>query len=97
MSQNRYFTKITSDYYVAKNKLQAEAKQVAIVMERQIIDEDYILTYFYIFDEKIKALNLKYKRCNPLVLEKRECVHNEVDIRIEISGVFYMKLYLIKE
>jgi len=97
MIQNRYFSKVTSDYWTAKNNLQKEAKQVAMSMERQIIAEADILTYFNIFDKKIRDLNDKYKRCNPLVLEKREGGHNEVDIRIEISGVFYMKLYLIKE
>lgn len=62
----RYFTRITADHWVAKNKLAEEAKQLALKMERLIIHEDTLQSYRDAFIQSVKELNDKYPRCKPL-------------------------------
>jgi hypothetical protein len=64
----RYFTRITADHWVAKNKLAEEAKQLALRMERLLLHEDTLQLYKDTFSQAVKDLNDKYHRCKPLVL-----------------------------
>jgi len=92
-----YFSRITSDHWAAKNKLEAAAKDLAREMDRHIIPADRANDFKNIFKQKVENLNTRFSRCKPLELEiwkPREDRSN--DICIQISGVFCMELISIK-
>lgn len=93
-----YFSCITADYWVAKNKLAAAAKKVARKMERQIIPGDQVEGYKSAFRKQIEDLNKTFSRCKPLKLEIwKEPSDRTGDIFIDISCVFTINLFKVKE
>jgi len=92
----RYFSKITADHWSAKNKLQAEAKEIARDMERRIIIESEKLDFTVEFFDRIDKLNQKYHRCKPLYLSSWDREDENGTIQYSISEVFSLSLYLAK-
>lgn len=93
-----YFSCITADHWTAKNKLEAAAKKVARRMERQIIPGDQVEGYKSAFKKQIEDLNNTFSRCKPLELNIwKEPMERTGDIFIDISSVFQISLFRVKE
>jgi hypothetical protein len=90
-----YFSRITSDYWVAKNKLAAAAKKVARDMDRRIIADEKLHQFKNEFKDRITELNAIHSRCKPLELEIWKPMGEQ--IAISISGVFQMELVPVKD
>lgn len=93
---NQYFSKITSDHWTAKNKLQAAAKEVARKMDGILINENKQIEFINQFKEEILRINNKFYKCKPMVLHNHPCHSNSKEHFIYINCVFEMKLYLVK-
>jgi len=93
----QYFSKITADHWVAKNRLEAAAHKVAREMERRIIPEDKIAEFKNEFRDKIKSINIANPRCKPLEFNILNAYDDRGDIDIYIPSVFNFSCYLVKE
>lgn len=95
----QYFTKVTSDYWIPKNKLCEEAQNIARDLERRLVPEDDYEEFITDFWNKIQNANIFYHRCKPLKLEwqKGEPYSSDGEIYCYISGVFHFSFYLVKE
>jgi hypothetical protein len=90
----QYFSKITANHWCAKNKLHAEANEVAQDMERRLVTADELSGFRQELYGKIEDLNKKYARCNPLKIETFK--HNDGDNSFYISGVFHLTMHFVK-
>ena len=95
----QYFSRITADHWTAKNRLDKAAKEVAMIMDRKIINQEDIEVFKTEFTYRIDIINKEFSRCKPLVLdiwlpEHRKGVN---DISFSISGVFDLMLFEAKE
>lgn len=96
---NQYFFKVTSDYWMAHNRLQEEAKTVARKMDRILVTEkqlqNFIVGNLYM---EIDKLNKKHCRCNPLKIEiATSYTHSDSEETYIIPNVFHLTRYLVKE
>lgn len=92
-----YFTKITADYWIPKNRLQEEAQKIARDMECRIVREDCLDEFKLEFKTRIENANLSFHRCNPVELKFHPDYLNDGSICCGIEGVFRFEFYLIKE
>ena len=90
-----YFSKVTQDHWVAKNRLEAEAKTIALYAERRLIPEEKLEAFKTEFQKRISRANLQSHRCKPLELDIRTFGIDNGDITIYIPGVFQMSLYKV--
>jgi hypothetical protein len=92
--EKSYFTKVTTDYWTAKNQLQKDAKKLMRSFERQIIKgsekEEFQKSMIVAFQD----LNKKHSRCKPLHLDFWT---PEKDPKAHISGVTELVFYQVKE
>lgn len=89
----RYFTRITADHWVAKNKLAEEAKQLALRMERLLLHEDTLQLYKDTFIQAVKDLNAKYPRCKPLDISIWEVPNRRLKYwSYSIPGIFSIEV-----
>ena len=93
----QYFSRITSDHWIAKNNLQKAAHKLAKEMDRRVLTESQVPAFKKEFKEKIDALNFEFKRCKPLSLSISSSYERNGDISVYCDGVFYMSLFLVKE
>ena len=95
---NQYFFKVTSDYWVAQNRLQEDAKKSAREIDRILVPEQmlegFVEAYIY---NAIKKLNLEHSRCKPLRVEKASSyTHSGSEESYIIPGVTHITRYLVK-
>lgn len=92
-----YCSKVTLDHWVAKNRLEAEAKKIALEAERRIIPGEKLSAFISEFNKRIDRANLTYHRCKALDVE--ENLHDydgSGDVSLVISGVTHLTLYKLK-
>lgn len=92
-----YFTKVTQDYWNAKNRLEEEAKKIARDMECRLIPETEFEKFKQNFIDRIEQANLTFKRCRPLELDFFPDYYETGQIFFRIEGVFVMELYEVEE
>lgn len=92
---NLYFTKVTQDYWTAKNKLELEAKALMRKFERIMIKKSEKEAFIHGLKKSFDQLNQKYPRCKPLVIDIWKPAKS-TEIEIYISGVSQMKMYEVK-
>lgn len=61
-----YFTLISNDYRVDKNKLETAAKEATREASHRLVSEKELPDFKKEFFQKINDLNTKYPRCKPL-------------------------------
>lgn len=97
----RYFAKITQDHWTLKNKVNKEARQVAMEIDNSLLNDDKALGEFLaIMSEKIHLVNENNPRCKALTLE----IHGEhigpvkpnKEVYLYVSGNFHMTIFPIK-
>lgn len=93
----QFFSRITSDHWVAKNNLEKAAHKLAKEMDRRILQHSEVDAFKKEFNDKVKALNEEYKRCKPLRFSIEKSYADNGDIAIWCYGVFNMSLFLAKE
>jgi len=91
-----YFTLISNDYRVDKNKLEAAAKKATRKASYRIISEKEILPFKKEFRDKIKKLNEKFPRCKPLEISSDRYHISNTKSYIWIEGVCCLDFYLAK-
>jgi hypothetical protein len=89
-----YFTKVTQDYWTAKNQLQKEAKKLMRSFERKIIKASEKAAFMKSMNEAFNDLNQKYSRCKPLHLD---IWTPSRDPHVHISGVTELVFYVVAE
>jgi hypothetical protein len=94
-----YFSRITADHWVAKNKLEAAAKKLAYEMDRQLVPENKIPVFKTDFQRKLSKLNEEHSRCKPLALDiwTPDDRNKFKDKAIYISSVVSMSLFEVNE
>lgn len=92
-----YFTKVTQDHWVPKNRLQEEAEKIARHMEGRVVREDNMDEFKLEFKTKIENANVYFHRCNPVELIFHPNYFNDGGICCGVDGVFRFEFYLIKE
>jgi hypothetical protein len=94
-----YFSKITADHWIAKNKLHEAALRVAKEMEWKLIPVGDMPKFEKEFKDKIDAINSQFSRCNPLVLDiyTDPIERRSKDICFNIYKVFSLSLYWAKD
>jgi hypothetical protein len=92
-----YFSKVTTDHWVAKNKLEAAAKDLAHELDRQLIPEDKIPTFRAMIRQRLVKLNEEYSRCKPLVIDiySPEDEARYLDFAVDVPYVFRMSLFAV--
>lgn len=93
---NVYFTKVTADYWTAKNKLQQEVKEFARACERMILKPDAVKDWMAYLKSGVSKLNQQHKRCKPLRVETDKD-RQTGDIKVFIYGVSHLSVYAGKE
>lgn len=95
-----YFSRITAIHWTAKNNAQKQAKELAMEMDRHMVEEQVVKNWLQIFELKIYQINLDNPRCKPLKLdvwEKTSYGHfMQKDISLCVSDVFQMELFEVK-
>lgn len=92
--EQRYFTKVTQDYWSAKNELQKEAKKLMRSFERKIINANEKGAYVKSMIDAFDGLNRKHSRCKPLRLDFWT---PDKDPKVHISGVTELVFYKVAE
>lgn len=92
-----YFSRITADHWVAKNKLEAAAKSLAYEMDRQLIPADKVPAFKAMIRQRLIKLNEEYSRCKPLVIDiwTPEDDMKYPDIAVLVPYVFHMSLFVV--
>lgn len=93
----KYFSKITANHWIAKNRLEEAAHKVARDMERRIISGDKVTEFKKEFRDKIDTINSANPRCKPLELDIHSAYDDRGDIDIYIPSVFNFSLFLVKD
>lgn len=94
----KYFSKVTADYWTAKNNAEKEAKIMARNLERRIINGSAEKQKFIDnIKEQVEKINQDNKRCKPLHLSIWTQPINREDCIIDIPGVFTMELFYVVE
>lgn len=68
----KYFVKVTSDYWTAKNKAEEKIQKFFRECERRIYDEDQVGDFLAEIIENISKINNNYNRCKDVKLEITE-------------------------
>lgn len=92
-----YFSRVTADHWVAKNKLEAAAKSLAYELDRQLIPADKIPAFKAEIRQRLGKINEEHSRCKPLVLDmwtpRDEAKYP--DIAVHVPYVFEMSLFVV--
>lgn len=94
---NVYFVKVTSDYWLAKNKLQKEAKEFARACERIVLKKSEVQDWIKYFQSGISKINHAHKRCKPLKVIVSFEKSISKDVSVYINGITHLKIYAGKE
>ena len=90
----KYFTKITSQGYSAKNKLQESAKELMKGRDQMLLEDTEVDKWIADISNRIKALNDYFKRCSPLKYSF-ESAYNGTDYTFNCNEVFTITLYKV--
>jgi len=93
--QKLYVSRITADYWTAKNNLEKAAKKLAKEMDCKLIMESELNAFKKDLRDKIKLLNQEFNRCKPLDFDIQTQYSKEQNIDIYCIGVFMMEVILI--
>lgn len=87
-----YFTYITSNHWIAKNKAQEQAHKLALEIAGLIIPKSKVNAFKKDVQLKVDQINQDHKRCNDLRLSiwKPDMTKDTLDITI--PGVFHLSL-----
>ena len=91
-----YVSRITADYWMAKNNLEKAAKILAKEMERRLIPVEQLAAYKKELRDRIEKLNLEFKKCKPLDFSIMDKPNYCEQIEIYCTGVFIMELFELK-
>ena len=93
----KYFAKITSQGYSAKNKLQEAAKLLMKDRDQLLIDEADLEAWLTDLESRIKALNEYFKRCTDLSYSRNKShISDCKDLTFDCNEVFTITLYEVK-
>jgi hypothetical protein len=90
-----YFSRVTADYWVPKNTLEAAAKKLAYEMDRQLVPENKVEVFKAKYRSRLQKLNEEHSRCKPLVLDiwTPDDRGTYRDKAVDIKSVVCMTLY----
>lgn len=91
----KYFSKITSQGYSAKNKLQENAKKLMNNRDQLLIDEIDLIQWIDDLKDRIDALSHYFKNCTPLKYSYKKSYHNN-DMVFTCNEVFTITLYEVR-
>jgi hypothetical protein len=94
-----YFTNLTDDYWVEKNKAYTDAKVVARNRSRIILHESDLETFKKEFQADIDTVNSEYKRCKDLHLFTYTVPNHKSAYQrfsISISSCFVMEIVEVR-
>ena len=90
----KYFTKITQDHWVLKNKAHEEIHAFARENDRKILDKTEVRDYIEGFKEEMRRINHAYPRCKEIYLDTHKGHNiNKEDWQIYVSGNFRITIF----
>jgi len=93
----QYFTLISNDYKVDKNKLETAAKKATNEASHRIIPGSELKAFKQTFRDRIKELNKAFPRCKPLEVSTMNAHVSKADSIIWVENVCDLEFYLVKE
>jgi hypothetical protein len=88
-----YFSLVSNDYYIAKNKLEADAHKMIRPYNKLLIKAEDLKNFKDELKTQIDLLNQKHSRCKPLEFHCEACYNEKQSCFIEIRGVFRITMY----
>lgn len=92
-----YFTLISNDHRLEKNKLEEAAKEATREASQRLISESELMLFKHSFLNKIKDLNTKFPRCRPLHAYEFNYYYNESGSAIIVGDVCNLDFYVVKD
>lgn len=95
---DKYFSKITADYWTLRNQAHQQARELAQSLDRHLLNKKDVEEFIDDFKQGIIEINTNNPRCKNLSLTVWSPWSNEYgDTMISVSGNFTMYLYKVVE
>lgn len=91
----QYFSRITSDHWTAKNKLEEAAHSLAHIYDRWLMNENEVQQFCNDLRDDMDMIHRQHSRCKPLKFSIERAADMSGDYWIYCDGVFNMSLFLV--
>lgn len=90
-----YFSKITQNYWTAKNKAHKDILSMVKNYDQVLIKKEDVKRFIENIEANIIAINAIHRRCNDYTLDVYKTTDNN-NIILRMSGVFIMYIYKVR-